>query len=199
MDHVTSKTTESHFDLLADTGAKTGAVASLLGVEDGVAETSADTSRAESSGGLTLQEEKPFRLPSEMMAALTERYSNIAIGKIQDVSEAAVQMMLKRAGVSRANRVFSSPDDWQATIIRAELKAELARNEKAKGTSATAWINRRLPSSCRRAKRSTAQAIKSRCVSLVASLFPFLSFLSRPSLACSGRVAEPAHRNIDRS
>jgi hypothetical protein len=29
--------------------------------------------------------------------------------------------------------VFSSLDDWQAAIIRAELKAELAREEKANG------------------------------------------------------------------
>jgi hypothetical protein len=33
------------------------------------------------------------------------------------VSEAAVRMMLKRAGIRRANRVFSSLDDWQAAII----------------------------------------------------------------------------------
>ena len=69
-----------------------------------------------------------------MLAALTERYSNIAIGKILDVSEAAVRMMLKRAGIKRANRVLSSLDDWQAAIIRAELKAELARKDKANGT-----------------------------------------------------------------
>jgi hypothetical protein len=68
-----------------------------------------------------------------MLAALNERYSNIAIGKILDVSEAAVRMMLKRAGIRRANRVFSSLDDWQAAIIRAELKAELARKEKLNG------------------------------------------------------------------
>ena len=77
---------------------------------------------------------KPFRPTSEMLAALTERYSNIAIGKILDVSEAAVRMMLKRAGIRRANRVFSSLDDWQAAIIRAELKAELARKDKPNGT-----------------------------------------------------------------
>ena len=69
-----------------------------------------------------------------MLAALTERYSNIAIGKILDVSEAAVRMMLKRAGIKRANRISTSLDDWQAAIIRAELKAELARKEKPNGT-----------------------------------------------------------------
>ena len=70
-----------------------------------------------------------------MLAALTERYSNLAIGKILDVSEAAVRMMLKRAGIRRVNRVFSSLDDWQAAIIRTELKAELARKNKANGTA----------------------------------------------------------------
>jgi hypothetical protein len=40
--------------------------------------------------------------------------------------------MLKRAGIRRANRIFSTLDDWQAAIIRAELKAELARRDKAK-------------------------------------------------------------------
>ena len=134
MGHVTSKMTERYFDPLADNGAGTGAVASLLGVEDGAAETPPETTRAESSGGLTLDDDKPFRPTSEMLAALTERYSNIAIGKILDVSEAAVRMMLKRAGIKRANRVFSSLDDWQAAIIRAELKAELARKDKANGT-----------------------------------------------------------------
>ena len=69
-----------------------------------------------------------------MLAALTERYSNIAICKILDVSEAAARMMLKRAGIRRGNRVLSSLDDWQAAIIRAELKAELARKDKADGT-----------------------------------------------------------------
>jgi len=108
------------------------AVASLLGVEDGTAENSTETTRTERGDGLTLHEDKPFRPPSEMLAALIERYSNIAIGKILDVSEAAVRMMLKRAGLTRANRVFSSLDDWQAVIVRAELKAELARRDKAK-------------------------------------------------------------------
>ena len=65
---------------------------------------------------------------------LTERYSNIAIGKILDVSEAAVRMMLKRAGILRASRILSSLDDWQAAIIRAELKAELARRKPPTGT-----------------------------------------------------------------
>jgi hypothetical protein len=68
-----------------------------------------------------------------MLAALTEICSNIAIGKTLDVSEAAVGMMLKRAGIKRANRIFTSLDDWQATVIRAELKAELARKEKPNG------------------------------------------------------------------
>jgi hypothetical protein len=34
-----------------------------------------------------------------MLAVPTERDSNVAIGKILNVSEAAVRMMLKRAGV----------------------------------------------------------------------------------------------------
>ena len=89
------------------------------------------------SRGLTLDDDKPFRPTSEMLAALTERYSNIAIGKILDVSEAAVRMMLKRAGIRRANRIETRLDDWQATIIRAELKAEIARKDTANGTVAT--------------------------------------------------------------
>jgi hypothetical protein len=88
-----------------------------------------ETTRAESTGGLTLDEDQPFRPASEIPAALMERYSNIAICKILDVSEAAVRMMLERTSLKRANRVFSSLDDWQAAIIRAELKAELARKE----------------------------------------------------------------------
>ncbi len=83
---------------------------------------------------MTLDDDKPFRPTPEMLAALTERYSNIAIGKILDVSEAAVRMMLKRAGIKRASRVLSSLDDWQAVMIRAELKAELTRRDKADGT-----------------------------------------------------------------
>ncbi len=134
MGHVTSEMTERYFDPLADNGAGTAAVASLLGVEDGAAETPADATRTESNGGLTLDEDKPFRPPSEMLVALVERYSNIAIGKILDVSEAAVRMMLKRAGIRRAHRIETRLDDWQAAIIRGELKAELARNDKANGT-----------------------------------------------------------------
>ena len=70
-----------------------------------------------------------------MLAALTERYSNDAIGKILDVSEAAVRMMLKWAGIRRVSRVLSSLDDWQAAIIRAELKAELARKGRGNATA----------------------------------------------------------------
>jgi hypothetical protein len=137
MGHVTSKMTERYFDPLADNGAGTEAVASLLGVEDGAADSPADTSRVEPGDGLTLDDDKPFRPTCEMLVALTERYSNIAIGKILDVSEAAVRMMLTRAGIRRANRVLSSVDDWQAAIIRAELKAELVRKGKPNGTVTT--------------------------------------------------------------
>jgi hypothetical protein len=134
MGHVTSKLTERYFDPEPDKGAGTGAVASLLGVEDDKTETSMETTPVEIGPGLTLDDDKPFRPTSDMLAALTERYTNIAIGKILDVSEAAVRMMLKRVGIRWANRVFSSLDEWQATIIRAELKVELARKDKANGT-----------------------------------------------------------------
>ena len=129
--------TERYSDPPADNGAGTGAVASLLGVEDGKAETPLEPTRAEAGSGLTLDEDKPFRPRSEILAALTDRYSNVAIGKILDVSEAAVRMMVRRAGIRRANRVSSSLDDWRAAIIRAELKAELARKDKANGTVIT--------------------------------------------------------------
>ncbi len=134
MGHVTSKMTERYFDPLADNGAGTGAVARLLGVEDGKTETPTETTSVEIGTGLTLVDDKPFRPTSEMLAALTERYSNIGIGKILDVSEAALRMILERAGMRRPNRVLLSLDDWQAAIIRAELKAELARKNKANGT-----------------------------------------------------------------
>jgi hypothetical protein len=88
-----------------------GAVASLLGVEDGKAETPPETTPVDIVSGLTLDDDKPFSPTSEMLAALTERYSNIAIGKILDVSEAAVRMMLKRAGIQRATRISTSLDD----------------------------------------------------------------------------------------
>ena len=112
----------------------TGAVAFLLGVEDGDAETPSETTQVKIGPGLTLDDDKPFRPTPELRAALTERHSNIAIGKILDVSEAAVRMMLKGAGIRRANRVFSSLDDWQAAIIGAELKAEPVRKDNANGT-----------------------------------------------------------------
>ncbi len=127
--------TERYFDPLADNGAGTEAIASLLGVEDCNAETPSETTPVEIGAGLTLDDDKPFRPTSELLVALTERYSNIAIGKILDVSEAAVRMMLKRAGIRRANRVFSSLDGWQAAIIRAELPAELARKDRVNGTA----------------------------------------------------------------
>jgi hypothetical protein len=134
MGHVTSKVAERYFNPLADNGAWAGAVATLLGVEDGAVETPTDTTRAESDSRLNLDEDKPFRPTPEMLAALTERYSNIAVGNILKVSEAAVRMMLKRAGIRRPNRLCTSLDDWQAAIIRAELKAEVARKDKPNGT-----------------------------------------------------------------
>ena len=135
MGHVTSKMTERYFDPLADNGAGTAAVASLLGVEHGAAETPVDITRSGSNGGLTLEDDKPFRPTPELLVALTERYSKLAIGKILDVSEAAVRMMLKRAGIKRANRIETRLDDWQAAIIRAELKAELARKGRGNATA----------------------------------------------------------------
>ena len=89
-----SKLTDQYFNPLADNAAGTGAIALLLGVEDGTAESPAETTRADANGRLKLDDDKPFRSTSEMLAAPTERYSNIAIGKFPDVSEAAVQMML---------------------------------------------------------------------------------------------------------
>jgi len=62
---------------------------------------------------LTLDDEKPFRPTSVMLAALTERYSNIAIGKILDLSEAGVRLMLKRAGITRANRISAGSDRFR--------------------------------------------------------------------------------------
>jgi hypothetical protein len=41
-----------------------------------------------------LDKDKPFKPPWEMLAALTERHFNIAIGKILEVSVTAVQMIL---------------------------------------------------------------------------------------------------------
>jgi hypothetical protein len=134
MGHATAKMTGRYFDLLADNGAGTAAVASLLEVEDGPTETPADTRRAGPAYGLTLDEEKRFRPPSELLAALTERYSNIAIETILDMSEAAVWMMLNRAGTRRGNRILSSLDDWQAVIIRAEPQAELSRRQASEVT-----------------------------------------------------------------
>src|SRR5208283_4473940 len=61
MGHVTSKMTERYFDPLADNGAGTGAVASLLGVEDGKAETPPETTSVKMGPGLTLDDDKPFR------------------------------------------------------------------------------------------------------------------------------------------
>ncbi len=52
------------------------AVASLLGVEGGKAETRPEASQVEPGGALTLDENKPFKPASEMLAALTEPYSN---------------------------------------------------------------------------------------------------------------------------
>ena len=46
------------------------------------------------------------------------------VGEILYVSEAAVRMMLRRTGIRRASRIETRLDDWQATITRAELKAE---------------------------------------------------------------------------
>ena len=134
MGHVTSKMTERYFDPGADNGAGTGAIGSLLGVEDCNAETQTESTPDEIRPGLSLDDNKPFRPTSEMLDALVERHSNIAIGKILDVSEAAVRMMLKRAGIKRATRISTSFDDWQSTIIRAELKAEFARKDKPNGT-----------------------------------------------------------------
>jgi hypothetical protein len=56
MGHVTSKMTERYFDPLADNRAGTGAVASLLGVEDGAAETAWDSTQADSNRRLTLND-----------------------------------------------------------------------------------------------------------------------------------------------
>jgi integrase len=63
MGHVTSKMTERYFDPLADNGAGTAVVDSLLEVEDGAVEASTETIRAKANGRLSLDEDKPFRPP----------------------------------------------------------------------------------------------------------------------------------------
>jgi hypothetical protein len=64
--------------------------------EDRAVEASAKAQAAESNGRLTLQDDRPFRPPTVMLAAPTERYSNIAVDKILDASEAAVRMISLR-------------------------------------------------------------------------------------------------------
>jgi hypothetical protein len=81
MGHLTSKMTERYFDPIADNGAGKGAFASPLGGEDGATDAPTETNRAKANGWLTLEDDKPFRPPPETLAALAERYSNIAIGR----------------------------------------------------------------------------------------------------------------------
>ena len=56
-----SKLTDQYFNPLADNAAGTGAIALLLGVEDGAAESPAETTRADANGRLKLDDDKPFR------------------------------------------------------------------------------------------------------------------------------------------
>ncbi|MFO0892822.1 MAG: site-specific integrase [Isosphaeraceae bacterium] len=131
MGHVTSKMTDRYFDPKADNGIGTDVIARLVGVPDTAPGTPCEHEAGQASRALSLEEGRPFRPTQAMLAALAERYSNIAIGKILRISEKAVRDRLKRAGIKRADPVTTVIDDWQVAIIRAELRAELSRrNEK---------------------------------------------------------------------
>lgn len=118
--------TERYHHPSYDDGAGTRAVADLIGVEGGSPPPDAP------DGGLAALVPSPddaglLRPTRPMVAALAARYSNIALGKILGVSEAAVRKQLQRDGISRPGRIWSDLTDWEAAILRAELRAELLR------------------------------------------------------------------------
>ena len=127
MGHVTQKMTERYYDPSADDGKGTQAMAALIGVEDRTDEAvpaPRPGTRIEASASI---EREPVRPTAELLGSLSERFSNIAIGSILGVTEAAVRKALKRMGIERAKRIRSNLSECEAALVRSEIRLAMER------------------------------------------------------------------------
>ena len=125
MGHMTAGMTDVYTDVDAlDQGGSTAPLARLLGVADGeAAQGGAGEQPAATGQGLTLEEEEELRPTPALLAGMVQRYSNVLIGRICQVSEMAVRKWLKTAGIVRPKRVIK-PDlpESQVALLRADLR-----------------------------------------------------------------------------
>lgn len=132
MGHSSARMTDLYTDVEAlDRGGHTEAVARLLGVEDdhgGGSPQAGGETRYPAGPTPQPADEGPLRPPPEVLAGLAERYSNITIGKICLVSEAAVRKWLRDAGIERSRRIVSTNlPEWQIALLRGDLRAAISR------------------------------------------------------------------------
>jgi integrase len=131
--HSSASMTELYTDAEAlDQGGHTEPVAGLLGMPAGTGPANdgeEGRDQAQATPLATPPGEGPLRPTPGLLAALVERFSNILIARICQVSEAAVRKWLKAAGIIRAKRCVSTEDvpAWLVALLRADLRAALAR------------------------------------------------------------------------
>lgn len=132
--HVTARMTERYHDPSYDGGAGVRAMAALIGVDAEAGPTAESIAGPTSpTPAATAPDPGPLRPTTAMLAALAARYSNVAIARILMVTEAAVRKRLRRAGIVRRGRIRSELSDWDAAIVRGELRAEERRSHERLG------------------------------------------------------------------
>ena len=113
-----------------DSGEGTDAVAKFLGVSNGQPKPRTSCSDETTAGSLGLQSDEPLRPTPEILRAMIKGYSNILVGRVFGVSEAAVRKWLKKWDIVRRQRQLTKDEMTEADIgiLRAEVRIMLARS-----------------------------------------------------------------------
>ncbi|MFO0892832.1 MAG: tyrosine-type recombinase/integrase [Isosphaeraceae bacterium] len=142
MGHVTQRMTDRYYDPDGDDGKGTGAMAALIGVEDRDLEAALAHPSGPCDPSPGIPGPEPIRPTAELLGCLSKRFSNVAIGKILGVSEAAVRKALRRMGIVREKRIHSSLSDCEAALVRSEIRLAMVRRTAGSGGDDRRFVGR---------------------------------------------------------
>ena len=129
MGHASSAMTDRYTDdkLIGD-NRDTSAVAGLLGLPENGKPGAAKNDQQGPPAVPMLDCNDPLRLTPEVLSELVNRYTNGMIGRICNVSEAAVRKWLRDACVRRKGRRQRIGDmpEWQVALLRADLRKAMS-------------------------------------------------------------------------
>lgn len=131
--HVSLQTTDRHYvDFnLVDHGQGTSVIGQLLGVDCTVTSGDQPTPPGAAVSPLTLQSVDPLRPSGDVLRQLVLRYSNLMIGRICGVSEAAVRKWLRSAGITRSvHKVARNMTEVEIALLRAELRHAITLDQR---------------------------------------------------------------------